>query len=322
MDLDKLATSIIEGKRLNRGDDLNFFKDCNLDELVKAADRICAYFHGNKVDLCSIVSAKSGGCSEDCKFCAQSLHNKSDCKEYPFIKEEDILAQAKANAREGINRFAIVISGRAATSEEFDKATKAFAAISKDVKINLCASMGFLTKEQLKGLKEVGVTRYHHNIETSKRNFLNVCSTHTYEMKIATIKMAQEVGLSVCSGGIIGMGESFEDRIDMALSLSELKITSIPINALMAISGTPYENIAPLTESEILRTIAMFCFINPEATIRLAAGRKLLSQNGKLAFTSGASAAITGDMLTTCGSTIEADKAMLKELGRDNFISN
>lgn len=315
-DLNELALKIIDGFRLSRSDDLSFFKDCALDELTAAADKIREHFKGENVDLCTIINGRSGRCGENCKFCAQSAHNHTGCEEYSFLDEEKIVEAAKANQNEGVNRFAIVTAGKALSSEDFDKAIHTFERMNKELSINLCASMGFITREQFRRLKKAGVTSYHHNIETSRRNFPNICTSHTYDMKIETIKIAQEEGLCVCSGGIIGMGESFEDRLDMAVSLSELKIRSIPINALMAIPGTPFEKNQPLTEEEILRTIAMFRFLNPEANIRLAAGRKLLSGNGKKAFQSGASATITGNMLTTSGSTIQGDIKMLSEMGR------
>ena len=316
MNLCELALKIIDGYRLSRNDDLSFFKDCNLDELTSAADKIREHFKGKNVDLCTIINGRSGRCGENCKFCAQSVHNHTACEEYSFLDDEKIIQAAKANQDEGVNRFAIVTAGKALSGEDFDKAIHVFERMNKELSINLCASMGFITREQFKRLRKAGVTSYHHNIETSRRNFPNICTSHTYDMKIETIKMAQEEGFCVCSGGIIGMGESFEDRIDRALSLSELKIRSIPINALMAIPGTPFEKNTPLTEEEILRTIAMFRFINPQANIRLAAGRKLLSENGKKAFQSGASATITGNMLTTSGSTIKGDIKMLSEMGR------
>jgi len=312
-----LAEEIVAGKRLKRSDDLSFFKDCDLAELEKGADLIRKKYSGNRVDLCSIINGKSGHCGENCKFCAQSAHNHTSCEVYGFLPEEKILAEAKKNQDAGVNRFAIVCAGRSTSGEDFEKAIHAYKRMKSELKINLCASMGFLTREQLRELRNAGVTSYHHNIETSRRNFPNICTSHTYEMKIQTIKMAQEEGLCVCSGGIIGMGETFEDRLDMAVSLSELGVKSIPINALMAIHGTPYEKNTPLSEDEILRTIAMFRFINPEANIRLAAGRKLLSNSGEKAFCSGASASITGDMLTTCGTTIAGDMKLLKSLGRD-----
>ena len=315
-DINELASKIINGFRLSRGDDLSFFKNCNLDELTAAADKIREHFKGENVDLCTIINGRSGRCGENCKFCAQSVHNHTGCEEYSFLDEDKIIEAAKSNQDEGVNRFAIVTAGKALSGEDFDKAIHTFERMKKELSINLCASMGFITREQFRRLKKAGVTSYHHNIETSRRNFPNICTSHTYDMKIETIKIAQEEGLCVCSGGIIGMGESFEDRLDMAVSLSELKIRSIPINALMAIPGTPFEKNQPLTEEEILRTIAMFRFLNPEANIRLAAGRKLLSENGKKAFQSGASATITGNMLTTSGSTIQGDIKMLSEMGR------
>ena len=316
VDVFALAEEICDGKRLLRTDNLSFFKNCNLQKLTEGADLIRKKYSGNRVDLCSIINGRSGHCSENCKFCAQSSFNHTSCEVYPFLDEEKIIREAEKNQNAGVNRFAIVCAGKSVSGNDFEKALSVYKKMHSQLKINLCASMGFLSSEQFRALREAGVTSYHHNIETSKRNFPNICTTHTYEMKIATIKAAQKEGLCVCSGGIIGMGETFEDRLDMAISLSELGIKSIPINALMPIPGTPYENIKSLSEDEILRTIAMFRYINPQANIRLAAGRKLLSNSGEKAFNSGASASITGDMLTTCGTTIEGDKKLLASLGR------
>ena len=190
--------------------------------------------------------------------------------------------------------------------------------MKKECKIDLCASMGFLSAEQLHRLHEAGVTSYHHNIETSRRNFPNICTTHTYDMKIETLKKVKAEGMYACSGGIIGMGETWEDRLDMAVSLAEVGVDSIPINALMPISGTPLEGLERLTEPEILRTVAFFRYINPKADIRLGAGRALLTNDGELAFKSGVSATITGNMLTTVAcATIRSDRQLLKDMGRD-----
>jgi biotin synthase len=236
---------------------------------------------------------------------------------YDFLPEKEILEACKLNESEGVHRFAIVTAGRALTGEEFEKAIHAYETMHRECKIDLCASMGFLSEEQLHRLHEAGVTSYHHNIETSRRNFPNICTTHTYDQKIETLKKVKAEGMCACSGGIIGMGETWEDRLDMAVSLAELGIDSIPINALMPIKGTPLENQTELTEDEILRTIAFFRYINPEANIRLAAGRALLTNDGEIAFKSGASATITGNMLTTVAcATIRSDKEMLKNLGR------
>lgn len=313
----KLAQEIIDGKRIKRGDDLSIFLTCDLDELCKGADLIREHFTGAKVDLCSIINGRSGRCPEDCKYCAQSAHNHTDCEVYDFLPEDKIVEACKFNESHGVDRFSIVTAGKALTGEEFDKAISAYKSMSSQCKIDLCASMGFLTKEQFIALKEAGVSSYHHNIETSKRNFPNICTTHTYDMKINTLKMVKEIGMDVCSGGIIGMGETWEDRLDMAISLSEIPVDSIPINALMPIKGTPLENLERITEVDVLRTVAFFKYINPTADIRLAAGRALLTNDGELAFKAGASATITGDMLTTVAcATIKSDREMLTKMGR------
>lgn len=318
MDIKKLADEIIGGRRITRQDDLNMFLTCDLKELCEGADRIREHFIGDKVDLCSIINGRSGRCPEDCKYCAQSAHNHTSCEIYDFLPEEKIVEACKLNESEGVDRFSIVTSGRALSGEEFEKAVHAYETMHAECKIDLCASMGFLNAEQLHRLHEAGVTSYHHNIETSKRNFPNICTTHTYEQKLETLKLVKKEGMCACSGGIIGMGETWEDRLDMAVSLAELGIDSIPINALMPIEGTPLENQPQLTEDEILRTIAFFRYINPEANIRLAAGRALLTNDGEIAFQSGASATITGNMLTTVAcATIRSDKQMLENLGRD-----
>lgn len=317
MDILKLADEIIEGKRLSREDNLDFFVTCNLNDLCAGADKIREACIGDRVDLCSIINGMSGRCPEDCKYCAQSAHNHTDCEVYDFLPEEKIMEACKTNEKEGVDRFAIVTAGRALSGEEFDKAIKAYERMNKECDIELCASMGFLSADQLHRLHEAGVTSYHHNIETSRRNFSNICSTHTYDMKIETLKKVKAEGMYACSGGIIGMGESWEDRIDMAVSLAEVGVDSIPINALMPIKGTPLENLESLTEDEILRTIAMFRYINPEADIRLAAGRALMKNDGEMAFKSGASATITGNMLTTVvAATIQSDRKMLQNIGR------
>lgn len=318
LDPGTLADQIIAGRRITRADDLNWFLHCDLDALCEGADRIRAACVGDHVDLCSIINARSGRCPEDCKYCAQSAHHHTNCEVYDFLPEEKILEACRMNEREGVHRFSIVTAGKALTGAEFEQAIHAYETMHREAKIKLCASMGFLTAEQLHRLHEAGVTSYHHNIETSRRNFPNICSTHTYEMKIETLKKVKAEGMCACSGGIIGMGESWEDRLDMAISLAELGIDSIPLNALMPIPGTPLEHLPRLTEPEILRTIAFFRYINPEANIRLAAGRALLTHDGETAFRAGASATITGNMLTTVAcATIRSDRKMLEDMGRD-----
>lgn len=317
MDMIRLAKDIIEGKRITRGDDLSVFLECDLEELCKGADLIRSHFVGDKIDLCSIINGRSGRCPEDCKYCAQSAHNHTECEVYDFLPKEQIVELCRVNASEGVHRFSIVTAGKALTGAEFDKAIEAYEEMRDSCGIELCASMGFVTAEQLHRLHEAGVTSYHHNIETSKRFFPQICTTHTYEQKLNTLKLIKAEGMYVCSGGIIGMGETWEDRLDMAVSLAEVGVDSIPVNVLMPIKGTPLENNERLSETDILRTIALFRYINPEAEIRLGAGRALLTNDGETALCAGASASITGNMLTTAScATIKSDIEMIKRIGR------
>lgn len=318
VDVMSIAEEIIRGRRLNRDEDLGWLLEAELSELQAGAFLLQKHFRGNHIDLCTIVNGRSGRCSENCKYCAQSAYHHTGVEEYPLMSKDELFRHAKANQEGGANRFSIVTSGRALSGKEFETVLEAYKEMNDTLSIHLCASHGILTEEQLQKLYEAGVRQYHHNIETSKRYFPEICTSHTYDDRIKTIKLAQKAGLNVCSGGIIGMGETWADRIDMAISLSELNIKSIPINSLMAIPGTKLEGMPPLSGDDILRTIALFRFINPEADIRMAAGRKLMPENGATAFKAGASASITGNMLTTSGTTMKDDLEILKKLGLTN----
>ena len=316
MDAKKTADEIIGGRRLTREDDWQFLLDAPLEELTQGADRIRQALCGKEVDLCSIINGRSGKCSEDCKFCAQSGHHCTGISEYAFLPVEKIVEDAKYHQAKGVHRYSIVTAGRS-LGKDFDKAVEAYRAIKENCQeLSLCASHGLLSKEEFVALKEAGVERYHENIETSKRNFPNICTTHTFEDKMREIKMAKEAGLSVCSGGIIGMGETWEDRVDMAFWTAELGVTSIPINVLSPIPGTPYEGMEPIPKEDVLRTVAIFRYLNPEAYVLMAAGRNRFEEGGKILFESGANATITGDMLTTVGNTIAEDMDMFEEMGR------
>ncbi|MGM9534950.1 MAG: biotin synthase BioB [Intestinibacter sp.] len=315
---EQLVDEIISGRRLNRDDNLKFLIEGDLESLRKGANKIREKLCGNHVDLCSIINGRSGRCSENCKFCAQSSHNHTGAMEYDFLDADEIIAECKRNEANGVHRFSIVTAGRTLKGEDFEKAIDVYKRMDEECsEISLCASHGLLTEEQFVRLRESGVMTYHSNIETSRRNFPNICTTHTFEDKIKCIKAAQKAGLNVCSGGILGMGETWEDRVDMALTLAELNIKSIPLNALTPIKGTPLENLPVLSEEDILRIVAIFRFINPTAYVRLAAGRLLMKENGKNAFLSGANATITGDMLTTSGNNTAQDKEMLTRNGFD-----
>ena len=311
----RIAEEIINGRRLNREDDLAFFMEEDLDSLCRGADEIRRRLRGDRADLCSIINGRSGRCGEDCKFCAQSSCHNAKINEYPFLEPEEILEDCRRHERQGVGRYSVVTAGRALNGREMDLALRAYRSMKENCKIELCASHGLLSQEDFYRLAEAGISRYHANIETSRRNFPNICTTHTYDDKLEVIRRARNAGLAVCSGGIIGIGETWEDRVDMAFSLYEMEIKSIPINILQPIPGTPFGTLPPLSEEEILRTIAMFRYINPDAEVRLAAGRNSMEHSGKKVFTAGANAAITGDMLTTSGNNIADDMAMLTSMG-------
>lgn len=287
----------------------------HINELFMAADRIRDKFNGNIVNLCSIINAKCGSCSEDCKFCAQSAHYKTNIEEHEIVSIDQVLDLAKENQHCGVNRFSLVTSGRGIKGQDFQKVIKIYEELKNEVSMDLCASLGILDYEQLLTLRETGVNMYHHNLETSRDYYEKICTTHSYDERIETINIAKKAGLQVCSGGIIGMGEDMEDRIKLAIQLRELEVTSIPINILNPIKGTPLENMKRLNEEEILKTVAIFRFINPEAYIRLAGGRNLIKDSGRECFTVGANATISGNYLTTSGNKILDDINMIKELG-------
>lgn len=321
MNLNELTNEVINGRQITKKEAL-FLYEQPLSELCENADRIRQHFCSNQFDLCTIINAKSGSCSENCKFCAQSAHNHTCAAKYPLIPKEKILSQAKKNHEQGVLRYSIVTSGKRLSDEEVEEMCEAVREIKEHVGISVCVSFGLLNEGQFRKLKEAGVTRVHNNLETSHRNFPNICTTHTFDDKIQAIRAAQSAGLSVCSGGIMGLGESVEDRIDLALSLRKLGIKSVPVNMLNPIPGTPLENNEKLTEEDLRRIVAVFRFILPEASIRLAGGRGLLPDKGKNCFVSGANAAISGDMLTTAGITTKTDLELLKELGYEVKICN
>ncbi|MCD8157704.1 MAG: biotin synthase BioB [Clostridiales bacterium] len=316
IDVLKLADEIIDGRRLKAEDDLQALYNGDLDELCLGADKIRRELCGSSIDLCSIINGRGGKCSENCKFCAQSSHYSTSCKEFGFLDTEDFLKECKQADKRGINRFSIVTAGRTLNGGDLEKALSAY----KDMHevcpdMILCVSHGLMEGEDLKKFRKSGVRMYHANLETSRRFFPEICTTHTYEDKIREIHLAKGAGLEVCSGGILGMGETPEDRIDMALLLSELEVYSIPLNFLIPIAGTPLENAEKLSCDEIVGITAVFHFINPKAYIRIAAGRNYFDDGGEILFRSGANAALTGDMLTTVGNNTAEDRLMFEKLG-------
>lgn len=321
MDIERLGNAVLQGRQISREEALRLYQQ-PLEALCRKADEIRAHFCSNGFDICTIINGKSGRCSENCRFCAQSAHNHTGAEEYPLLPNEEILAQAKANDAQGVLRYSIVTSGKRLSDEEVERMCHAVRQIRKETNIAVCISFGLLNEIQYRKLKEAGVTRVHNNLETSRRNFPNVCTTHTFDDKINAIRAAQAAGLSVCSGGIMGLGETVEDRIDMALTLRELGIRSVPVNMLNPIPGTPLEHNEKLTAEDMCRIVAVYRFLLPDASIRLAGGRGLLEDKGKSCFQSGANAAISGDMLTTAGITVATDMELLQELGYEVRYGN
>ncbi len=290
----------------------------DIKKLCESANTIRKHFCANKFDLCTIINAKSGKCSEDCKFCAQSSFYKTGCVTYSLLSGEKIIEQAKMRSEQGIKHFSIVTSGRVVTEKDLHHICSAIEKAKKErLAIKFCASLGLLNESQYQKLYNAGLRRIHNNLETSEQYFSSMCTTHTYKDKITSIANAQKVGMYICSGGIFGIGESIADRIDMAFALKKLKIQSIPINILTPIPGTKYEHNEILSKEIILRIVATYRFILPNSFIRLAGGRNLLADKGYSCFSSGANATITSHMLTTNGITVENDKKMLEQLHYD-----
>lgn len=286
-----------------------------LNDLMAAADRLRARFAGDTVDLCSIMNARSGKCSEDCKYCAQSGHYFTGVDEYPLVDYAAVLKQARENESAGVRRFSLVTSGLAVKGKDFDQIVDIYRRLRNDTKMSLCASLGCIDVNQAKALVDVGVTMYHHNLEAGPNYFSTICSTHTFQDRLDTIAAVMEAGMEVCSGGIIGMGESVRDRVEMGIELRRLGVKSVPVNILNPIKGTPLETQPLIDKSDVFRTLAVYRFLMPSAYIRFAGGRARLGADQALAYRAGVNAALVGNLLTTVGNKIEEDKALIIQQG-------
>ncbi|MDL2306929.1 biotin synthase BioB [Desulfovibrio sp. OttesenSCG-928-C06] len=265
---------------------------------------------------CGIINAKSGRCAENCSFCAQSRYHATASPVYPLVDDEVLLERARLLAENGVDYMGIVISGTGPSDKDFERICAAAQRIIGETGIKLCASLGILGMEQAVALKQAGFTSYHHNLETSRSFYPEICGTHGVEIREQTVANARVAGLRVCSGGIFGLGESWEQRLEMAETLRELNVDSIPVNFLNPIPGTPLENAATLPPREALMVIALFRLMHPGRDIVICGGRgKVLGDWDKLIFSAGANGMMVGDYLTTKGSPFERDLAMLEELG-------
>ena len=291
-------------------------------DLFAQAEHLTRTYAARTFDMCSIVNGKSGRCPEDCKWCAQSAHHTTACEVYGLISAEECLRHARANEAAGIRRFSIVNSGRKPTPQELDGVCALIRLLRQETHLELCASLGLLNEAELRALAEAGVTRYHCNLEAAPAVFARLCSTHTQADKVETLRAARRVGMDICSGGIIGMGESEAERIDLAFTLRDLfeeapgATASIPINILSPIPGTPLADLPLLPERDILRTVALFRLVHPTAALRFAGGRARLSPATlDRALRLGINAAIEGDLLTTLGNTVAQDRTHILRAG-------
>lgn len=286
-----------------------------LNELISRANQVRQELVGERLELCNIFNAKSGLCSQDCKFCAQSCRNATGIDAYPLKSKAEIL-KAAARAKEiGAKRFGIVTSGNNLSRGEVKKIAQAIREITGKIKIKACASLGSMDKADFVLLKQAGLKRYHHNLESGPRFFGRIVTTHTFKDRIKTIKAAKEIGLEVCSGGILGMGETMKDRIEMALALKDLAVDSVPLNILVPIKGTPLEKQNLLSTSEVIRTIALFRIILKDKTIKVAAGREsVLKDFQALAFLAGANGMLIGGYLTIKGREVSEDQKLAEEI--------
>lgn len=312
--LNLIKESVLSGNRISRDDAAFLAGYPDLDALCDAADEICRRFHSGKVDSCSIINARSGKCGEDCKWCAQASRHDTGCETYNFLPYDQVIIAARANEKEGIGRFSLVTSGRRVSDADLDRFCDVFRKLSEETDLYLCASMGLLDEKGMKKLAQAGVKRYHCNMETCSEYFPTLCTTHTPADKRATIEAARKAGLQVCSGGIIGMGETMAQRLELAFELSDMDVDSVPVNILNPIPGTPLADTPLISEEEIIRTMAVFRFILPRQSIRFAGGRMRLSDASmRRIMRGGVNGVLMGDMLTTVSNTIDDDRKLFAD---------
>ncbi len=315
--LDGLRRTVLAGSALSTKEAiyLSSLEGAELFRFFSVAGEIREKFRGKKVDLCAIINAKSGACSEDCSYCAQSSKSLADVPVYPLMGERQVLEKVREAKEAGVKRFCIVTGGRKVGKKELHEISSMIAGVRK-IGLLPCATLGLLDKDELSFLRDSGLERYHHNLETSEKFFPSICSTHTYADKVRTIHAAQSAGLSVCSGGIFGLGESWQDRIEMASALRELSVDSIPLNFLIAIKGTPMEGAGPLNPLDALKIIGLYRFILPDKEVRVCGGRRqVLGEFNSMVFMAGADSLLTGNYLTATGTTYEDDLKLIEQYG-------
>jgi biotin synthase len=291
-------------------------EDSLLPLLFHGACRIRDQFNGRDINLCAIVNAKSGRCPEDCAFCAQSAHHRTRIETYPLMAPKEVLRRARKAEAMGARHFSIVTSGTTVKGKDLEKVVETLLLLKKETALYLCGSLGIITQNTADRLKESGLSRYHHNLETALSYFSEICTTHAYEDDLNTLRHAKEAGLEVCSGGIFGLGESSEQRLELAYTLKKADIDSVALNFLNPLAGTPLQEAIPLHPMEILKSVALFRFILPQKDIRICGGREYgLRDLHPLILWAGANGIMIGDYLTTKGRDYRADLQMIRDLG-------
>lgn len=313
--IEELTKRVLDGYAIDEADAKSLL-DTDKETLYQSAERITRHFGKPEFNPCGIINARAGKCSENCKWCAQSAHFHTGADEHGVISSDIVMQQALHDQHKGVKRFSLVTSGRAVTGRDLDHVCETYQRLRQETGMFLCGSLGLLSREALQKLWDAGVRRYHCNLETAPSYFSQLCTTHTIEDKMRTLRWAREIGFEICSGGIIGMGETMEQRIELAFTLREIAPDSIPINILCPIKGTPLADTPPISDEDILTTIALFRFIHPKAELRFAGGRARLSRATQLrALKIGINSAVVGDLLTTIGSKIDDDKRLVNEAG-------
>ena len=314
--INELKERVLAGGEVSFEEALKLAEEENREEIYQAAEEITKFYGKPEFNPCSIINARAGKCSENCKWCAQSGHYHTDSDVHGIISAEQAVNQAKYDEKKGVKRFCQVTSGRAVKGAALKKICDNYRALREETGMFLCGSLGLLDKEDLEQLWEAGMRRLHCNLETAPSYFGEMCTTHTIEDKMKTLKAAREIGFQLCSGGIIGMGESRTQRIELAEKLKEVNPDSIPINILHPIKGTPLAEMPLIDDEEILLTVAIYRFMHPKAELRFAGGRARLSHETRLkALKIGINSAVVGDLLTTVGSDINEDKELALEAG-------
>ncbi|MFB6307912.1 MAG: biotin synthase BioB [Haloarculaceae archaeon] len=322
--IDEAVARVLDGERLDRTDGIALLAQ-PVEQLAAAADYVRAELGDDTVDACSIVNAKAGNCAEDCGFCAQSVHFDTGIDTYGFLGPEKILEAAKRAERDGAQRFGIVVAEKGVSKEqrpeEWQEVLQAIRLVRDETDVEVDASLGILTEEEARILAEEGLNHYNHNIETSPRYFPEIVNTHSFEDRVKTLEVAKEAGMDLCAGVILGMGETPTDRVDAAIALQEIGISSLPVNILNPVEGTPLaeQGLPDITTEEIIRTIAVYRLLHPEARVRLTGGREvnLDADEQHLPFEAGADGLLTGDYLTTEGQSPGDDIEAMEKAGME-----